>query len=172
MVKLASDRFPHKTEHGLVKLNVAAEDARAAGATMTAKDSEGVLLIEEMIGDGVAEWIVGCRHDATFGPIVVIGAGGIFVELFDDQKVRLAPLDHDTALRAITMQKAAKLLRGVRGRPAGDIAALTELVVNLSRFFAEHAAVIEEIEINPVIVRPEGRGVVAADALMTLRPQS
>ena len=119
--------------------------------------------------DGVAEWIVGCRHDTTFGPVVVVGAGGILVELFDEAKVRLAPTDLATARRAIASQRGARLLAGIRGKPAGDLEALAALVVSLSTFFAAHAESIAEIEINPVIVRPVGRGAVAADALITLR---
>jgi len=172
VVKLASDRFPHKTEHGLVRLNLTVEEVADAAAQMQAKDPGGTLLVEEMITDGVSEWIVGCRIDPTFGPIVLIGAGGIFVELFDDQKVRLAPLDHAEALRAICSQRAARLLAGLRGKPAGDTEALADLIVRLTGFFAEHSDFIEEIEVNPVIVRPSGSGVVAADALMILRAAS
>jgi succinyl-CoA synthetase beta subunit len=169
VVKLASDRFPHKTDHGLVKLDVAAADAAAVAETMLSHDPEGEALIEEMVGDVVCEWIVGCRQDATFGPVVVVGAGGILVELLDEAKVRLAPTDAAAARTAITRQAGAKLLAGLRGKPEGDLDALVELVVTLSRFFADHADNIEEIEINPVMVLPKGRGAVAADALMILK---
>jgi succinyl-CoA synthetase beta subunit len=170
VVKLCSDAYPHKTEHGLVKLNVPAAEAHQVAAAMRARDPAGVLIIEEMISDGVAEWIVGCRHDATFGPITVIGAGGIFVELINEAKARLAPVDAATALQAIRSQRACKLLEGARGKPRGDIDGLVRIVTAVSAFFAEHADVIQQIEINPVIVRPAGRGAVAADALMFLSP--
>ena len=170
VVKLSSDRFAHKTEHGLVRLNVPVAQAPAVMAELEAYDPDGMVLVEEMISDGVAEWIVGCRHDPTFGPVVVMGPGGILVELLDAACVRLAPLAPHAALQAIARHSpAAKMLNGMRGRPAGDVTALVDLVVRLSAFFAEHADRIHEIEVNPVIVRPAGRGVVAADALMTLR---
>jgi succinyl-CoA synthetase beta subunit len=169
VVKLASDRFPHKTDHGLVRLNVQVEEAAAVAAGMRVHDPQGEPLIEEMVRDGVCEWIVGCRHDPTFGPIVVVGAGGVLVELLDAAKVRLAPTDDRAARTAILRQKSVKLLNGLRGKPKADIDALVDLVVRLSRFFAQHAEAIDEIEINPVIVLPEGRGAVAVDALMILR---
>jgi len=99
VVKLCSDEYPHKTEHGLVKLNVPATQVGEVAAVLRARAVGGVLIVEEMIEDGVAEWIVGCRHDATFGPITVIGAGGIFVELINEAKARLAPVDAAIASR-------------------------------------------------------------------------
>jgi acyl-CoA synthetase (NDP forming) len=168
-VKLCSDRHPHKTEHGLVKLNVSVSEAPQIGSELGEIVPDGIVLIEAMVDDGVAEWIIGCRHDPTFGPIVVIGVGGILVELVDEATARLAPLDHEMARRAIESQRAVGLLRGLRGKRLGDLTALVDLVTTVSQFFAEHAAVIEQIEINPVIVRPEGLGAVAADALIVLR---
>ena len=168
-VKIASDRYPHKTEHGLVRTGIPAADAPAVAAELAARAPDGVQLIEEMVSDGVAEWIVGCRHDATFGPVVVVGSGGALVELLDESKVRLAPTDAATARRAIVTQRGARVLEGIRGKPRGDLDALAGLVAALSRFFAEHADMIEEIEMNPVIVRPAGLGAVAADALIRLR---
>jgi succinyl-CoA synthetase beta subunit len=170
VVKLCSDAYPHKTEHGLVKLNVPVAQAHAVAATLRARDPAGVLIVEEMIVDGVAEWIVGCRHDATFGPITVIGAGGIFVELINEAKARLAPVDAATAALAIRSQRACKVLEGARGKPRGDIDGLIRIVTTVSAFFAEHARIIQQIEINPVIVRPAGKGAVVADALMLLTP--
>lgn len=169
VVKLCSDRYPHKSEHGLVKLNVPAAQTDAVGAEMRSRDTAGVLLVEEMIADGIAEWIVGCRHDSTFGPIVVVGVGGVLVELLNEVKVRLAPTDFATALAAIQSQRAGKALAGLRGNPSGDIKALATIVSTASNFFSIHSELIEQMEINPVIVRPAGQGAVAADALMILR---
>lgn len=170
VLKIASDLHPHKTEHGLVRLGVDASQVEAVAVELAAHIPSGALLVEEMITDGVAEWIVGCRHDATFGPVVVIGTGGILVELLDEATVRLAPTSIATARRAIETRRGACILAGIRGKPAGDVDALAELVVSLSAFFAEHADAVAEIEINPVIVRPVGFGAIAADALMTLTP--
>jgi succinyl-CoA synthetase beta subunit len=94
----------------------------------------------------------------------------VLVELLDTACIRLAPLDLNEARQAVMRYpQAAKLLRGMRGRPGGDVDALVQLLHRLSHFFVAHSSLIEEIEINPVIVRPEGRGVVVVDALMTLR---
>jgi acyl-CoA synthetase (NDP forming) len=170
VVKLASDRFPHKTDHGLVRLGVAPADVAAVSAEMLGRVPDGEVLVEEMVSGAVCEWIVGCRHDAVFGPIVVVGAGGVLVELLDAAKVRLAPTDHHAARTAIFRQTSAKLLGGLRGQPKADAEALVDLVVRVSRFFADHADLIDEIEINPLMVLPEGQGVVAADALLFLKP--
>lgn len=168
-VKLSSDRFPHKTEHGLVKLNVAAADLDAIIAKLQAADPAGQILVEQMIDGGVAEWIVGCKHDQTFGPIVLAGPGGILVELLDQVQIRLAPTQPAVVMATLRKGLGAKVLSGLRGKPAADEAALCEIIVRLSQFFAEHADLIEEIEINPVMVRKHGDGAVAADALLVLK---
>jgi len=168
-VKLSSDRFPHKTEHGLVALNVAAADLDAAVARLQKADPAGQVLVEEMIDGGVGEWIVGCKHDATFGPIVLAGPGGILVELLDQVQIRLAPARPAVVTAMLCRGLGAKVLGGLRGKPAADEAALCDIIVRLSEFFAEHADLIEEIEVNPVIVRKHGDGAVAADALLVLK---
>lgn len=168
-VKLASDRFPHKTEHGLVHLNVRGPEVGAVSKRLQRADRNGRVLVEQMVGDGIGEWIIGCKHDATFGPIVLSGPGGIFVELLDQVEIRLAPTAAKTARAMIEAGYGRRLLGGLRGKPAGDAAALADMVVRLSRLFADNKDLIEEIEINPVIVRPKEGGAVAADALLVLR---
>jgi succinyl-CoA synthetase beta subunit len=170
VVKLASDRFPHKTEHGLVRLGVPANDAAAVGEAMRAKDPEGIVLVERMVEDAVAEWIVGCKHDATFGPVVLAGPGGTLVELFDEVEVRLAPTTQETARAMLDGQMGGPLLSGLRGRPPADREALAELIAGITEIFVTHGDLIEEIEVNPVMVLPKGRRCVAADALLILRP--
>jgi len=168
-VKLSSDRFPHKTEQGLVQLNVPAAELDACISRLQAFDPNGCVLVEDMVADGVGEWIVGCKHDQTFGPIVVAGPGGIFVELLDQVEIRLAPTEPKIASAMLHKGLGVKLLRGLRGKPAADERALCDIIVRLSRFFAQHADLIEEIEVNPVIVRKHGGGAIAADALLVLR---
>ena len=168
-VKLSSDRFPHKTEHDLVKLNVATTDLDATVAKLQAADPAGQILVEEMIEGGVGEWIVGCKHDQTFGPIVLAGPGGILVELLDQVQIRLAPTQPAVVKAMLRKGIGAKVLDGLRGKPAADEAALCTIIVRLSQFFAEHADLIEEIEVNPVIARKRGDGAVAADALLVLK---
>lgn len=168
-VKLASDRFPHKTEHGLVRLGVAAQESAAVGETLRDKDPNGVLLVERMVEGAVAEWIVGCKHDATFGPVVLAGPGGVLVELLDEVEVRLAPATAAEAADMLRGRLGGALLAGVRGKPAADRAALADLIARVSALFADNADLIAEMEINPVMVLPGGKGVVAADALLVLR---
>ena len=169
-VKLASDNYPHKSEHGLVHLNVFGPDVEELARRLQQVDQTGRVLVEQMVRDGVCEWIVGCKHDATFGPIVLSGLGGIFVELLDQVEIRLAPVARNTALAMVAAGHGRRLLGGLRGKPAGDAAALADALVTLSRFYAEHRDLVDEIEINPMIVRPEGKGVIAADALLVLKP--
>ena len=169
VVKLCHDDYPHKSDHGLVKLNVSVQDAPAIAAEMSAKVPGGVPLVEAMEKSSVAEWIVGCKIDATFGPIVLAGPGGVLVELLDAGEIRLAPATPESAEQMLSSGAGAKLLAGMRGAPAADSAALADLISKISVFFAENADLISEIEINPVMVRADGAGLVAADALIILR---
>lgn len=168
-VKLASDKFPHKTEHGLVQLNIKGTEVGKVAKRLQRADRKGRVLVEQMIGDGIGEWIVGCKHDATFGPIVLSGPGGIFVELLDQVEIRLAPAGARVARAMIESGYGRRILGGLRGKPAGDATALADMVVRVSRLFAENKDLIEEIEINPVIVRPKKAGAVAVDALLVLK---
>jgi len=169
VVKLCHDDYPHKSDHGLVKLNVSVQDAPSIATEMSAKVPGGVPLVEAMEKQSVAEWIVGCRIDATFGPIVLAGPGGVLVELLDAGEIRLAPATPDSAAQMLNSGAGAKLLAGMRGAPAADSAALADLISKISLFFAENADLISEIEVNPVMVRADGAGLVAADALIILR---
>jgi len=168
-VKLSSDRFPHKTEHCLVELNVTTSGLDASIKRLQAFDPDAQVLVEEMVEGGLGEWIVGCKHDKTFGPIVLAGPGGIFVELLNQVEIRLAPTQPKVALGMVRQGHGAKLLTGLRGKQSADEIALCDIIVRLSQFFAQHEDLIEEIEVNPVIVRKNGDGAVAADALLVLR---
>jgi acyl-CoA synthetase (NDP forming) len=123
------------------------------------------LLVSEMIDDGI-ETIVGVVNDSVFGPVVAFGLGGIFAETMRDITYRLAPFDLVTAHEMIGELRAAAILHGVRGRPAGDIEALAQVLVAVSELAWHWRAGLEEMDINPLLVRPRGRGVVAADALL------
>ncbi len=168
VVKLASDRYPHKSEHGLVHVGVAPAEVPALARRLQRKDPDGTVLVERMIRGGVAEWIVGCKSDATFGPVALAGPGGVLVELLDAVEVRLAPVGLRTARRLVKEGPGAALLEGVRGSPPADREALARLIVDLSRFYVRFRDLVAEIELNPAIVMPRGRGVVAADALLVL----
>ncbi|HUF91153.1 MAG TPA: acetate--CoA ligase family protein [Candidatus Limnocylindria bacterium] len=157
----------HKTEAGMVKLRLASDDdVRRAAAEVMAAAGEGVtLLVQEMV-QPVAEILVGARIDADFGPIVVVGAGGVMVELYRDVAIRLAPVTESVALQMIGQTRAASLLSGWRGRPRGDLQQTAATVAALSRLIADFRDEIAEVEINPLGVLEEGRGVLALDCLV------
>ncbi len=120
------------------------------------------------LADGV-ELIVGCRWDARFGPLLLVGMGGLFTELFADVRAALAPVDEDVAARLIGELRGAALLRGLRGRPPLDIEAAARAAAALSRFAAAHPEV-ESAEINPLLVLP--RGALGLDARLVLNEGS
>jgi acetyltransferase len=174
-VKLASPDLPHKTEAGAVRLNVPdlralKESARdmVASTRKRLPDAriEGVLVQEMASG---LEVIVGAVNDPYFGPTVAFGLGGILTELLHDVTHRFAPFDVETAREMIGEIKGAALLKGYRGKPALDVAALADTLARVSLLISDHADRIAEIDINPLFVLEAGKGVAAADALIVLR---
>jgi hypothetical protein len=113
--------------------------------------------------------IVGITRDATFGPMLMVGLGGIHVEVLRDIVFSPLPIGRDEALSLLAELQGAAVLDGVRGAPPADRTALAELMEALSRFAADHADLIEEIDLNPVIVHPQGRGLSVVDALIVKR---
>jgi succinyl-CoA synthetase beta subunit len=109
---------------------------------------------------------VGGRVDPDFGPLVAVGAGGIQVELYKDIAVCLAPLDLEGALQAIARTQVAKLLAGFRGAAPADVDAVARTVCAVSRFIADHADQVSEVEINPLAVMPGNQGCVALDCVL------
>ena len=163
----------HKTEIGGVRLNLndpteiedAFNDIIEAGTKHYPKaDIEGVI-VSEMISDGV-ETVLGVINDPIFGPAVMFGLGGVFVEVLGDVTFRLAPFDLSEAHRMIAEIKGIKMLYGARGAPSSDIDAIADALVKLSVFASENSNKISSIDINPFIVRPEGQGAVGVDALI------
>jgi len=174
-VKIDSPDLPHKTEAGAVRLNLGSlEELKTAAREITeaarryapAARIEGILL--QQMATGV-EVIVGALDDRWFGPVVAFGLGGIYAELFNDVTHGFAPFDAAYAKRMICSIRGSALLRGYRGRPALDIDALADALVRISLLIADHAGRISEIDINPMFVRLNGQGVVAADALIVLK---
>lgn len=172
VAKLCHDDFPHKSDHGLVQLGLSPDEAKQAAAEMAERLEGGTALIEEMEEGSVAEWIIGCKRDDTFGPIVLAGPGGSLVELIDAAEIRLAPAAPQTAKTMVRSGPGARLLAGFRGAEPADRDALADLISRISVFFAENADLISEIEINPVMLRADGKGLVAADALIVLSPKA
>jgi succinyl-CoA synthetase beta subunit len=168
-LKIESPDISHKTEVGGVALGLrSGEDVRSAAARIVESARRAApaaridgFLVQEM-ANGV-EAILGVREDQQFGPMLVVGTGGVMVELFTDICVRLLPLDRAELRRAIEKLKLARLLAGFRGAPKADFEALLDAAEGLARFYLEHRAQIADLEINPLIVRAEGQGVVAVD---------
>jgi acyl-CoA synthetase (NDP forming) len=158
----------HKTEAGAVKLNLA-DRAAVLAAAKTMADVASGFLVEKMVGKPVAELIVGAMRDPVAGPVLTIGAGGILVELLEDSAILTLPTDEKAIREAIASLKIAKLLAGYRGAPKGDIDALVAAVASAASYVVSNASIIEELDVNPIMVLPEGDGVVAADALIRLR---
>ena len=172
-MKIQSADIPHKSEVGGVRLNIASEqeagqayddlltrtNARRPDATV-----QGVLLTP-MAKPGV-EIIVGTMQDATFGPMIMVGFGGVTTELFKDVIYRPAPVGADEAMTMLNELKAAPLLHGFRGTPKADVGALATLIAQISQLAARDRDAIAEIEINPVLVHPEGEGTTIVDALV------
>ena len=172
-IKVVSPDILHKTEYGGVALSLGTQEAvRDAVARMETTipsllpDAriEGYL-VAEMVTDGV-ECIVGTHTDETFGPVITFGLGGTLVELIKDTACALAPLSLAQAETLIRQIKTFPLLDGYRGGPQYDVAALAQAIVDLSMFAASHAGEIAGIEVNPLLVRPRGKGVVALDAVI------
>ena len=118
-------------------------------------------LVQEMV-DGL-EMLIGVREDADFGPLMVVGLGGIFVELFRDVSLRLAPVDEVEARTMLSELRGADALKGFRGQAPRDVEALVKAIVALSTFYLKNRGWLTEIEINPLIVLAEGKGVRAVD---------
>ncbi len=170
VLKIRSPDILHKTEAGGVALDLrdgAAVEAAAqkildsAKAYKTDARIEGVE-VHEMVSGGV-EAIVGAREDALYGPMLLVGSGGVLVELLEDVSLGMLPLDAAEIAQRISGLKLAKLLDGYRGRPAADAAALATAAEGLGRFFLAHREKIADIEINPLVAREAGKGVVALD---------
>lgn len=171
VLKIASPDITHKTEIGGVLLGLddkaAVDDGyrllieRAAAARPDAK-IDGVI-VAEMVSGGI-ECVVGVTNDPVFGPAVVFGLGGVLVEVLKDVTFRLAPFGVDEARRMIREIKGYAILEGVRGQPPGDVDALAETLAQLSVFAAENADHIASVDINPLLVLPNG--VVAVDGLI------
>ena len=176
-LKIASPDIAHKSDAGAVALDLGSAEAVAEAFAAVHDNArtahpdarlEGVL-VSPMAAGGV-EMILGVQHDPTFGPVVLCGLGGVFVETLRDVSFRAAPFDADEARRMVRELRGLPLLTGARGRPPADLDALADALAALSRFAAAHAGRIESAELNPVLVRPAGQGVTALDALIVPRP--
>lgn len=177
-LKGISPDITHKTETGLVKLNIAdaaglqrAWDELDQSMNLHHSDArrEGIL-VQGMVTGDVVETIAGVNRDPAFGSAVVVGLGGIFVELLRDVSLELAPLSPSRAKAMINRLQAAKLLQGFRGKQPADVAALEETLVRLGRMAHALGERLVSLDLNPLMVLPEGQGVRIVDIVMQARP--
>ncbi len=172
-MKIESADILHKSDVGGVRLNVqGAEEAKTAYQEImkqvTAKRPDARIngiLMAPMLKSGV-EMIIGVNHDPQFGPMVMVGMGGVFVEVFKDVALYPAPLGEAEALEMLKSLKSFWLLNGYRGSARCDIKALCETIVAVGRYASEKKDTLKELDINPLFVYPEGEGVGVADALI------
>ena len=170
-MKILSPDIAHKSEADGVALGIHPANAAAKHdvlvARATAHDPHAQIrgtLVAEMVS-GV-ECILGVRRDSVFGPVVMVGSGGVLAEVLGDVAFRKAPIDRAEAKRMIAELKGARILEGVRDGLRCDIDALADAVAALSRFAAAHDVVVDSVDVNPFVVLPEGEGGVAVDALI------
>lgn len=174
VMKVVSPQILHKSDVGGIRLNLKSPgEVREAFSEMMTRlqsllphaDLQGVL-IEAMAPAG-HEVIIGMRRDPNFGPVMMFGLGGIYVELFRDVAFRVAPLTHDDALEMIFETRAGRLLSGFRNQPIADLEAILDAILRLSHLSLDFPE-IQEAEINPLLVRPKGEGAVALDCRILL----
>ncbi len=158
----------HKTEAGGVRLDLCNAEEALAAVTEMSHLSES-FLIEKMVDGIVAELIVGVARDEQFGPYLLIGGGGILVELMRDSTSLLLPVNREQVLNALEGLRCAPLFHGFRGRPRADLNAAVDAILAIASLVEEAPASIVEFDVNPLMVLAEGKGVVAADALIRVR---
>lgn len=161
----------HKSEAGGVVLNLSDADALTCAAEAM-HPACSRFLVECMVTDCVAELLVGVTRDAQFGLALTIGAGGSLVELVADARTLLFPVSEQAVGDALDELAVARLIAGYRGAPPGDRAAAIAAIMAVAAYAEAHAARLEELDINPLLVLPEGRGAVAVDALIRMREES
>ena len=170
VLKIVSAQIQHKTEAGGIALNVMPDEAgdtfERLIANAKAHDADAKIdgvIVSPMIEGGI-EMIIGARIDPVFGPVVLAGLGGVFVEVLKDVSFRAAPISQTTAMEMLEELKGVALLKGARGKESADLAALADAISKLSIFAAAHADVIESVEMNPVLGLPDAA--LALDALI------
>jgi len=168
-LKIHSPHISHKSDRGAVRLDLdSAVDIRKALLELQSIGGPGTEVLVQSMSKKGREVILGGKQDPTFGPVVLFGLGGIFVEVLEDVVWQLAPIGFDAAMQMIQNIKGGKVLRGVRGEAPSDIEATAELLVRLSQLLADHP-MIQEIDINPVMVFQSAGGAQALDARVIVR---
>jgi acyl-CoA synthetase (NDP forming) len=176
VLKLARPMLAHKTEAGAVMLGLgSAEAVRGAVATMRAALRRAtppiepeLFLVEQQVEGAVAELIVGIKRDPQFGLVLVVGAGGVLVEMVEDSATLLLPVRRAEIADAVAGLRLARILCGYRGKPAGDVEAVVDAVMTVAAFAEANRDTLQELDVNPLLVLPRGRGAIAADALVVV----
>ena len=174
-LKVESPDILHRSDASALRLGIAgAAEARRAfdevvGAARRHAPQARIdgVLVQEMVRGGI-EMVVGLHQDPQFGPVVMVGLGGVFIEVLEDVAFGLAPLCREDALEMVRGLRGARILDGVRGHPRADLDALLDVLVAVSRLGADAGGAIRELDINPLIVLEPGRGALAVDALVVL----
>lgn len=174
VLKMLSRDVLHKSDAGGVVVDVAPAVVADTCTQMTRRFNEATrhvpegFLVQELV-DGGVELILGFHHDLQLGPMILLGMGGVTAELYRDTALRLAPVSRRDAREMIDELKSAPLLKGFRGRPLADVDALIDAIVAFSNMIAAIGDRLQEAEINPLFVMPQGRGVVAADGVAIVK---
>ena len=158
----------HKTEHGALRADLSDPDEIRSAARDLLAVGDGVL-VERFETDTVVELIVGISRDTQLGLMLMIGSGGLLVELLADTATLLLPVAESDVRKTLADLRCAPLLQGHRGRAAADVDAAVDAILRIARFAETHSKSLEELDVNPLAVAPEGRGVRALDALIRLR---
>ena len=173
-MKVMGEEFIHKSDVGGVLLNLSNEDEvkdgynRLAAILQTAesKTKEKAILMQKMVSEGY-EVFVGAKQDPVFGPVILAGLGGIYVEVLGDVTLRVAPVGAAEAQKMLGEIRGSQLLKGVRGQPRGDLEALIHIVQRISQLVCDLPQ-IQELDLNPIKVLPKGQGCLVVDCRMIL----
>jgi hypothetical protein len=176
VLKVVADEIPHKTELGLVAINLKTEEDLAHAfarlderlGKVDPRPGDAAFLVQEFVADGV-EMFAGVSRDPDFGLSLACGLGGTAIEVTRDFALRMLPLREGDAEAMIAETRAGAMLGAIRGRPAADVKSFVACLHALSDFACAHAAHLEEIDLNPIKVLPEGHGARVVDALIVTR---
>lgn len=177
VIKVMSPQILHKTEAKVLKVGIKDESDLRDAYEQVLNNAEAYnpectidgVLVQQMAPKAVAEMIVGLTSDKDFGPAVILGTGGIAVEVFKDSTIAIPPLSKEKAMEMIQSIKGFKLLDGFRGNPKADIDALAEMLVKIGDMAVQGKDYINALDINPLLVYPQGEGVLAVDALLEIK---
>ena len=178
VAKAMSPDIVHKTEAGVIKLNLkSAEELENAYSEIidnAMKYNPNAKIagvnVQKMAENGVVEIIIGSMRDTNFGPVLMFGLGGIFVEIFKDVSYRVCPITKEEANKMIRSIKAFPLLDGYRGQQKADINALVDTMIKCCKLLEENPQ-INELDLNPVIIFEEGEGLMVVDARIILEEE-